>query len=282
LPEQLREPSAPWLFGVTGDLHSNSKLGLCPPKGVCLDEGGTYTPGKLGVWLWQQWEDYVGEIAERRKREGAKLACGVNGEFSDLDHHNTSQIITRNPADMFAIATACLMPLIKLRPDVWLVTRGTEAHAGKDGSFDESMARFLGAKGDPDTGAASHWVCKPTFAGVNFHVTHHGRSGTRPWTFGGAANNEAAELEYEFARSDWKPDIAIRNHHHIFRDSGDNHRVRVIGNLAWQLKTAFAQRIAANSRLEVGGLQILCRKGTYDLRVFRRGADRPTKPLVFV
>lgn len=273
----------PWINAASGDWHSNSTLGLCPSRGVRLDDGGTYTPGKLGVWIWQQWLDYWGVVADMRKREGAALAVTVNGEFTDGDHHNTSQIITRNPADMFAMAIACAEPILALAPDAVIVTRGTEAHSGKAGSFDESMARFMKASGDDETGAASHWVAACTFSGVNFHTTHHGRSGSRPWTFGGQVNNEAAELVYIYAYDDWKPHVAIRNHHHIFRDSGRvNHRVRVMGSGAWQLKTSFAQKVAANGKAEIGGLIYLCRNGQYEDTVFRRGADKPTKPLVFV
>ena len=39
-----------------GDIHCGSTVGLCPPEGLELDDGGMYEPNKSQRWLWDNWE----------------------------------------------------------------------------------------------------------------------------------------------------------------------------------------------------------------------------------
>ena len=40
------------LWAVVSDLHCGSTLGLCPPEGVQLDDGGQYLPSAAQKALW--------------------------------------------------------------------------------------------------------------------------------------------------------------------------------------------------------------------------------------
>lgn len=259
---------------TVGDIHTNSTLGLCPPEGVSLDDGGHYSPNKIQMWIWECWDEFWTRVAERRAALDADLYVAINGEFTDGDHHHTSQIITRNPATMLAQAYAAMDRIKVLSPDRWFVTRGTEAHSGTSGQFDETMARMLGAEPDPATGASSWWNLRMTVNGVNLSIAHHGRGATRPWTLGNAPNNLAAQLVNAYAYDDWKPHLALRGHHHYWGDSYDNHRIRVIQAGAWQLSTSFGHRIAADDPPGIGGVYVVCQDGKYEVE---KGRFRPVK-----
>jgi hypothetical protein len=45
------------LLVLTGDLHVNSTVALCPPT-VELDDGGTYHHSRTQAWIWNRWIDF--------------------------------------------------------------------------------------------------------------------------------------------------------------------------------------------------------------------------------
>jgi len=53
---------------VLGDIHANSKVGLCPPV-VNMFKGGTYRPPRPQLWLHSKFLEY--------RDEGDDGACGV-------------------------------------------------------------------------------------------------------------------------------------------------------------------------------------------------------------
>ena len=76
-----------------GDTHCGSTVGLCPPEGLELDDGGMYEPNKAQRWLWDNWEQAWAEIKSiKRKNKKAKLHLIFNGDLIDGDHHRTAQI----------------------------------------------------------------------------------------------------------------------------------------------------------------------------------------------
>ncbi len=50
------------------------------------------------------------------------------------------------------------------------------------------------------------------------------------------------------------PDLAFRSHLHQFGDSYNAYPTRVVQTPAWQLKTAHAHKVAAESIADVGGV----------------------------
>ena len=64
-----------------------------------------------------------------------------NGDMVDGDHHNTSQIMSRNPEAQAAALRESLAVPLALNLDKLFVVRGTEAHTGK---FREDLLYRLG------------------------------------------------------------------------------------------------------------------------------------------
>jgi hypothetical protein len=266
----------PIILAVVGDLHCGSSLGLCPAQGIDLDDGGHYSPSKTQTWVWGLWVEYWERVREAKKRLGARLVCVLNGEPIDGVHHGTVQLVSAHLGTQMEIARQCLSEAQRLSPEAWHVTRGTEAHSGKSAPADEAIARWLEAEKDPETGASSSYHVLLDLNGVGVDITHHGRAGLRPWTRATGVNALAAELVYEYARADWKPQLAIRNHNHTAADSFDNHAIRVVSNGCWQLASAFGKRIVPDTAPSLGGLWIECESpGNYRLEKLR--VDLPSK-----
>ena len=91
------------LVAIAGDLHTNSTLGVMPPT-VRLDDGGEYRASPQQRWLWRHWVKSWAAVGEARDRHDARLVVILNGELADNNHHHTTQLVTRNPADQLNIA----------------------------------------------------------------------------------------------------------------------------------------------------------------------------------
>jgi len=261
------------------DMHTGSTVGLCPP-GVELDDGGTYKPSPPQRWLWRNWVSMWRDYGEMKRHTGLPLVVFINGDAGDGDHHDTPQIITRNPATQLRIAARVLEPVLDVA-DVHFIIRGTEAHVGKSAWIEELIAEDTGAVPCTDT-MHSWWHLLAEIGGVTFDIKHHPESGSmRPWTKGAEANRMAAILLYQYAASgDRPPDIALRAHKHSFNDSGYNHRTRVFTTPAWQFDTAFVHRIGAGGGINPkGSLYFTCRDGDYTFgrMMYQPKRDRPVK-----
>lgn len=251
------------LVAIAGDLHCNSTVGLCPPS-INLDDGGTYRASKQQRWIWRQWAGYWQAVKERRG--GRRLVVILNGELADNNYHPTTQLVTRNPADMMRLSIACLSPMLELLTDgdAVYVTRGTEAHSGPSSYLDEEVARDIGAVG-PGEDIASHARLRLSIDGIRFDVAHHptGGGGRLPWTRGTFANRLAAMRVFECAESGERPPhLLVRGHVHRPDDSYDRFTTRALVLPAWQLMTSYGHRIGGDP-LPIGGVIVDCRAGGY-------------------
>lgn len=260
----------PVVLAVTSDHHCGSTLGLCPPEKVRLDDSGFYEASKAQKALWHCWEDFWKRVAALRKRANASLIVVYNGDLFDGDHHNTSQIISRNPEPTAYVADRVLgklSPVWALKPQRVFVVRGTEVHVGQSGSSEEAFARAIGAERDPEGDTWSWWRLPLEVHGVLFDFQHHGRMGTRPWTEQSGVTNLAAHIVFEHARLGWRvPAVAVRSHRHVFGDSGTGMPTRVIATPGWQGKTAFTHRVVPEAIQQYGGVIVtVSPDATYDL-----------------
>jgi len=267
----------PVVLAITSDQHVNSTVGLCPGEGVRLDDGGRYEPHKAQIWLWERWLSFWHDVDQLRRRHKAKLVTVYNGDAVDGDHHQTSQIVSRNmEVQGYMVSRVFSIPR-DLKPDTAYMVRGTETHVGPSGASEESLARHLQCERDPVTETWSTWHLRLHVHGRLIDCQHHGRTGTRPWTKQNALSALACQIWMEHRLADERhPDLAIRSHRHVHGDSFDAFPTRLIQTPAWQLKTAFAHKVAAESIADVGGvIVVVYPDGQYEVIPKLYRPDRP-------
>lgn len=257
----------PVCIAVVSDLHAGSSVALCPEV-VPLDDGGEYRASRPQAWLWSCWLDYWQQVRAVREEYGADLYVIFNGDLVDGDHHNTSQLLSRNPNAQASVLNSAMRVALDAKPDRLFIVRGTEAHTGQSACAEERIADGLRRdkrpiQGDPETGTASWWHLRMDVQGVRIDVTHHGRTGQREHTRGSAAVLHAHDILLSHVKAgDPPPHLCLRGHYHRFNDSHDAAPTRVITTGAWQLKTGFVHRIAADSLADIGGLIAVIENGT--------------------
>ena len=253
------------IMAVVSDLHTTSTVALSPDR-ILLDDGHLVRPSKAQRWINQCWADFWTRVRGYEPIGEGKRWLLVDGECVDGDHHDTTQIISRNPADWVRAATEVLDA-----PCQWadrrFFLRGTEAHSGKAGHLDELIAADLGGEPDPERGTHSWWHLLLEVNGVRIDVAHHPPStSSRPWTSGNAANTLAAMTIMEYATHRERiPDLCIRAHVHRFSDSGSNYPCRAIITPCWQLATAYSHRRFPGQLADIGGVIIIIEDGHADV-----------------
>lgn len=251
----------PVVLGVTSDPHAGSTVSPCPPEGVEMDDSGKYLPSVLQSWQWDCWVDFHGWLDGIVQQHKARLHYVLNGDLVEGDHHNSSQIISRNPDAQKYVADRLFGIVTDLKPARLFVVRGTEAHTGSSGSVEESLAKQLGAERDPVTHRWSRWHLRHRIHGRLVDCQHHGRAGGRKWTELNNLNGQAWDLLLEHQTAGWPvPDLAIRSHTHQMGDSGTGTSacpLRLLYTPPWQLKTAHAHKVATKSITKLGGYAIV-------------------------
>ncbi len=251
------------IFAVFGDTHFNSTVSLCPPI-VTLDDGGTYRAPSEQLWIWDWWIKYW-DIVKSLHRKKTKLYICINADLGDGDHHETSQIISRNPATWHKIVMLGLKPALDLRPDALFFTRGTRVHAGEAACFEEIIARDLDAERDK-LGNYSSWNWRIEDEGVSFDIAHYAPGGKEFNTRKNAANKIASATISRYAAAGKPlPKVVIRSHRHYPADSYDNYPVRAIMLPSWQLSTAYSNGFDPGGILPIGGIIVVCEDGQYEV-----------------
>ena len=254
---------------------------MAPPEGVKLDEGGKYLPSKVQLWLWERWEEYWAAIAALRKKERAALWVILNGDsFEGGAHHGTTQIVSAHPEVQAYLADRIFGVPRRLKPEHLFIVRGTEAHVGPSGSTEEAFARSVRAEKDVDGDRWSFWHLRLRVHGIRFDAQHHpSMMGNLPWTRPQAAQRLAFRIWSEHKLRDLDaPHYAFRSHRHVYSDSGDAYPVRAIVTPAWQAKTAFAHKVAADSIADIGGLAVLVHPdGQHEFRKYLSAPALPTE-----
>lgn len=259
----------PKLIIALGDTHCNSRLGLCPPEGVRLPEGGRYLPSDEQLWLWNA--VYVPMWAEAERLKAECKADGIvvlNGDLADY-HVKGALIHNSSPEVVGYITQEVFAPVKRFRPSKVYVLRGTASHVGEEGDPEEAVGRMLKAEKDPTTDT---WTSQERYIsahGVLFHFTHHGRVGGKDHTQQSHAANMAADIENRWRRAGREvPDVAVRSHRHEPVDSGQSfmRKTRYVVLPPLQIKTGFAFKVAADNPPSFGAVFFLVHDtGQYDV-----------------
>jgi hypothetical protein len=259
------------VIAVTSDTHIRSTVGLCSPRGVALDDGGWYKPSKAQLWLWDIWQEGWERVGECAAKSGAPVWWVSNGDIGDGDHHQTSQLASRNPvAESELVRDALAVPLEGLGPERIFIVRGTASHVGESACVEERTARGL-SKNWPVQWAdephqASWWHLMMECEGVYLDFLHHGRTGYRPWTHWNATALLAAQITMERVKGGERiPNLAIRSHFHRHSDSYDAQPCRVIQTPAFQLGTAYVHQKVPESLADIGMIWIVVDGDHYEV-----------------
>ena len=264
--------SKPVLLAVVSDVHCGSTLAAAPPEGVKLDDGGKYLPSRVQSWIWDNWCDYWAQIGALAKKTKADLYVVLNGDsFEGGPHHGTTQIVSANPEVQGYLADRIFGVPRKLNPQHLFIVRGTESHVGPSGATEEAFARSIRAEKDRESERWSWWHLRLELNGVRLDFQHHPSTyGNLPWTRPQAAQRMAFRIWSEHKLREFPaPHYAFRSHRHVFSDSGDAYPVRAVITPAWQAKTAYAHKVAADSIADIGGLAVLIHPdGSHELKRF--------------
>ncbi len=261
---------------IISDTHAGCQHALCPPGTVTLDEGGHYEPSDEQLKIWGLWRHFW-DVWVPTYTQGEPYDLVHNAESIDGVHHQSVTQITHNLAIQADIAVKVLQPIVDL-PNCrnYYHIRGTEAHSGKSGMYEEFIAKTLGAVPEK-LGAHERFSRNELWKIVGkslVHITHHiGTTGTSAYESTGVYK-ELVEAFVESARwGEQPPDIIVRSHRHrafgivVPADLTTNEAWAVV-TPGWQNRTPFAFRLP-------GGRQAPAQFGGVIIRVHSDEAIRP-------
>lgn len=241
-------------------------MGLCPTSPVKLDDGGLYLASLIQERMWEMWREFWAAWVPEVTR-GEPFDVVHNGDAIDGVHHNSTTQISHNIKDQLTVAEAVMRPAVdacKATGGTYYHIRGTQAHVGQSGVYEEQLAQMLGAKpnGQGQYARWDLWKRVGDKDGPLVHLLHH--IGTT-----GSAAHEAsavnAELTAEYVEAArWNrepPDYVVRSHRHrsiaVDLNSAKGYAAAIV-TPAWQLKTPYVWKIPGGriSEPQLGGLCI--------------------------
>jgi hypothetical protein len=277
---RIIEDNAPNLIGVA-DLHAGCRLGLCPPGGAKLDDGGRYLPSKLqlATWAWwtELWEEWVPAVTR-----GEPYDVVLLGDALDGNHHNSTTQISHNLQDQALIAEEILAPIVAKARKYYHV-RGTEAHVGPSGVEEERLAKALGAVPNDEGQYARYelWKRVGDSNGPLVHAMHHIGT-TSSAAYESSALQQALIAEFvEAGRNRIEPpDYVLRAHRHRYlkvQNPTKRSEAAAIVLPGWQLKTPFTYRIAGGQATQPQFGGVIIRQGDEEFysRFKRWELERP-------
>ena len=178
------------------------------------------------------------------------------GDCIDGVHHNSTTQISHNIQDQLNLAYNVLEPHVK-KAERYFHVRGTPAHVGSSGVYEEDLAQRLNAEPD-NAGNYARWELWLEMNRRLIHFSHHiGGTGSSSYESTGVYK-EMVEAFVQAGRfGDRPPDMLVRGHRHreFMTRVGDRFSIVVPG---WQLKTPYVYRLASGRAAppQIGGYVI--------------------------
>jgi hypothetical protein len=267
MPKRARtEPTGIRNLVVISDTHCGCRVGLCPPEPQPLDGGGSYQASKFQLKVWSYWRQFWDEWVPEVTR-GEPFDLVHNGDAIDGVHHRSTTQISQDIEDQVQLAARCLQPLVdgvKARGGTYYHIRGTEAHVGQSGVYEERLAKQLGAKPNEEGQYARFdlWKRVGTKTGPLVHLLHHIGTTSSAAHEASAVN---AEISAEYNESGrWgqePPDYVVRSHRHrsigVEINTSKGYAAAIV-TPAWQGKTPFVWKIPGGriTQPQFGGIVI--------------------------
>jgi len=224
-------------------------LGLCSDKAVKLDDGGWYEPSEFQAKVYQLWQEFWQEwVPEVTKDEPFDFVH--NGDVIEGVHHRATHQISHNIGDQIRLAESILGPIIKevqRRGGHYYQIRGTPAHVGESGVYEELLAKTMGAVPNKDGQFARYRLRLRTGKALT-HFMHHIGTTSSSAHEASAINAELTAEYVQAAR--WgteAPDFIVRSHRHraicVDLDTARGYGAAIV-TPGWQGKTPFTWKIA--------------------------------------
>jgi len=251
---------------VVSDTHCGCRLGLLSPDGIRVDGGGLYSPSDFQRKMWEYWREFW-EVWVPEVTRGEPFDLVHNGDAIDGVHHRSTTQISHNLQDQQRIAEDVLRPVVeqcKASGGTYYHIRGTEAHVGQSGEYEERLARELGAKPNAE-GQYARFDLWKRVGHCLVHLLHHIGTTSSAAHESSAVNAELTAEYVEAAR--WNrepPDFIVRSHRHrsiaVDLNSAKGYAAGIV-TPAWQGKTPYVWKVpgARISEPQLGG--ILIRQG---------------------
>ena len=266
---------------VLSDTHCGCQLGLLNPEGARTDGGGLYLPSVFQQKMWALWLEFWTEWVPQATH-GEPYDIVHNGDVIDGSHHRATTQITHNIEDQIRIAEAVMRPVVdacKALGGEYYHIRGTEAHVGQSGEYEERLARNLGAKPN-DQGQYARFDLWKRVGNALVHLLHHIGTTSSAAHESSAVNAELTAEYVEAAR--WNrepPDYIVRSHRHrsiaVDLNSAKGYAAAIV-TPAWQGKTPYVWKVpgARISEPQLGGIVIRQGDEEHHYRRWVRSFDR--------
>jgi len=239
---------------VISDLHAGDRTGLCHKNGVPLDDGGVYMPSGLQLKVFEWWEEMWGEWVPRVTRR-QPFAIIINGDAIEGEHHRSKTPFSVNVNDQIRAAALLIQPLVKLCEGRLYMIRGTEAHAGKSGEHEETLAKMVGAVPD-ENGQYARWEMIARIGNRLAHIKHKIGT-TQSMAYQHTALSKAA-MQLSASAAQWNYEIydwICRSHRHRYSrcENRTYHGEQIcVVTPGWQLRTPFIYSMSGDDLPEFG------------------------------
>lgn len=266
---------------MISDTHCGCRVALAGKDPLPLDGGGQYLPSAFQLKMWAWWREFWDEWIPIATH-GEPYDLVHNGDAIDGSHHGSTTQISHNIEDQIRIAEAVLGPevakCLKLGGTYYHI-RGTEAHVGQSGEYEERLARNLGAKPNADGQYARFDLWKRVGVAL-VHLMHHIGTTSSAAHESSAVNAELTAEFVEAAR--WNrepPDYVVRSHRHrsigVEMNCAKGYAAAIV-TPAWQGKTPYVWKIpgARISEPQLGGIVIRQGDEEHHYRRWVRSFDR--------
>jgi hypothetical protein len=198
---------------VFSDCHIGCRLALCHPDGASVDGGGHYKPSAIQLEIWKVWREFWDEWVPRACN-GEPFIVVNNGDTVDGVHHHSTTQWSHNVHDQRLHAELLLEPIVKACKGRYYHIRGTEAHVGQSGEYEEAIAKSLGAVKDSQ-GRYARWELLKSLGKYHVHFTHHIGTTSSAAHESSAVNAEISAMFTNAGRIGISPpDVVVRSHRH--------------------------------------------------------------------
>lgn len=245
--------AGPVLVVQVGDLHIGSTIGLWPRRFV-LDDGNETRLNRLQELALEHWHD----AWRRRRAQGLPIVTVLMADTIDGNHHATTQLMTGDEEQMVSAAVDLLTPVAGWSAAV-LAVRGTPAHVGVAGKWDNTIAQRIGAR--RVQGRWSQYHLRAEVGGVLYNVAHHGPTVGKRIHLGVNALHAYARnvMLLQLARGQRVPDVIVRGHvhrkaHEVVTERASGKTTHMIVTPAFQWATEFKYRIDTEDDLADVGM----------------------------